>query len=219
MKQMLCAVTLAATAFAGAAHAQSLPADAHAYIGGGLGQVNANPNKGDYADLTPGASTNTGSDNSTAWKLYSGLQLDKNWGVEAAYAHLGQFQNSYSQPATNSSAVGTNKLSAWSLAGTGTLPINEAFSLHAKAGIALLRSEYSFSGAGPGYVAGDSGTDRSTNLLLGLGAQYNLTKNLAIRFDYDNYGKVGKSSNNLSALGATGDTKPSMLSANLQYSF
>jgi OOP family OmpA-OmpF porin len=219
MKQMLCAVSLAASAFAGAAHAQLIPPDAHAYIGGGLGHVDADPNKGDYSDQTPGAGTNTGTDNSTAWKLYGGLQLDKNWGVEAGYAHLGQFQNSYSLPATGSSAVGTNKLSAWSLAGTGTYPINQAFSLNAKAGVALLRSNYSFSGVGPSYLSGDSGNDHSTNLLLGVGGQYNLNKNVALRLDYENYGKIGQNTNNLTTPGTTGDVKPSMLSASLKYSF
>jgi OOP family OmpA-OmpF porin len=219
MKQMLCVVSIAATAFAGAAHAQSMPADAHAYVGGGLGHVNPDPNKADYSDPTPGASTTTSSDNSTAWKLYGGMQLTPNWGIEAEYAHLGQFQNSYSQPATASSATGTNKLSAWSLAGTGTYPINDAFSLHAKAGLALVRSNYSFSGSGPSYLAGDNGNARSTNLLLGFGGQYNFNKNVALRLDYENYGKVGQNTNNLSTPGATGDTKPSMVSASVQYMF
>ncbi len=219
MKQMLCAVSLAATAFAGAAHAQSLPPDSHFYFGGGLGHVHADPNKGDYSDQAPGSTTNTGRDDSTAWKLYGGLQWNKYWGLEAGYANLGQFQNNYSLSTTNSSATGTNRLSAWSLAGTGTYPINDAFSLNAKAGVALLRSNYSFSGTGPSFLSGDNGNDHSTNLLLGVGGQYNLTKNVALRLDYENYGKVGQNTNNLTTPGTTGDTKPSLLSASVKYMF
>ncbi len=203
----------------GRPHAQSLPPDAHFYFGGGLDHVHADPNKGDYADQAPGSTTSTGRDDSTAWKLYGGLQWNKYWGAEAGYANLGQFQNNYSLSATNSSAIGTNKLSAWTLAGTGTYPINDAFSLNAKAGVALLRSNYSFSGAGPSFLSGDNGNDRSTNLLLGVGGQYNLNKNVALRLDYENYGKVGQNSNNLTAVGATGDTRPSMLSASVKYMF
>jgi OOP family OmpA-OmpF porin len=221
MKKLLSSLALTATAatLAGSAHAQSMYSDPKSYIGGGLGQVDAGPNKGDYSDQRTAATTSTGKDNSTAWKAYGGVQLDKNWGVEFGYARLGKYSNDYSLSGTGSVGSSTNKLSAWTFAGTGTYPINDRFSLRGKAGIALLRSEYSFSGVGPSYLAGDSGTSRSTNLLLGVGGQYNLNKNMSLLVEYENFGKVGKSTNNLTTPGATGEARPSMISASVKYTF
>jgi len=225
MKKLFSLASIAATGVLAsgltiAAHAQSANStDQHWYLGGGLGRTTASPNQGDYADLRAGASTSTGRDNSVTWKAYGGVQFTPNWGLELGYANLGKYQNSYSLPATSSSGTGTNKLSAWSLAGVGTYAVNEVFSLHAKAGLALVRNEYSFSGSGASYAAGDNGSDRSTNLLLGFGAKYTISKNFALRFDYENYGKVGKNTNNLTSLGATGQARPAMLSAGVQYMF
>ena len=215
----LIAAGIAGVGLAGAARAQSV-SDPRWYIGGALGSADAHANKSDYADAQAGSSTSFSHDG-TPWKLYGGVQLTPNWGVEYGYARLGNYSNTYSLPASGGYGVGSNKLSAWTVAGTGTWPVNNAFSLNAKLGIALLRNEYSFSGSGSGtgYASGDNGSDRTANLLVGFGAKYDVTKEWAIRFDYENYGKVGKSTNNLTTLGATGVAKPSMLSAGVQYSF
>jgi len=223
MKKALSILSIAAASMAasGIAHAQSADTANRWYLGGGLGHVNANPNSSDYADQRAGAQTSTGRDNSTAWKAYGGYQFTSIWGAELGYAHLGQFQNSYSLPAQNGSGVGTDKLSAWSLAGTATWPINQDFALRGKLGLARLRTDYSFSGsgAGSGYVTGDNGSLTKTNLMFGLGAQYNLNRNVALRVDYENFGKVGSPTNNLTSPGATGQAKPSMVSASVQYLF
>jgi OOP family OmpA-OmpF porin len=202
----------------GIAHAQSA-SEPRWYVGGGIGQAFSNSNKGDYTDQQVGASTSFGGDSGNAWKAYGGLQFTPNWGMELAYARLGRYQYNYSLPATASSGQANNKLSAWSLAGVGTWPINDAFSVNAKAGLALVRNEYAFSGTGTSYLASDGGTDRSLNLLLGVGAKYNINKNFAVRFDYENYGKTGKQTNNLTSLGATGVARPALLSAGVQYTF
>jgi len=221
MKKALSVLSIAAASVAssGIAHAQSASTDNRWYLGGGLGHVNASPNSSDYADQRPGAQTTTGRDNSTAWKAFGGYQFNSIWGAELGYAHLGQFQNSYSLPAQSSSGTGTDKLSVWSLAGTATWPINQQFALRGKLGLARLRSDYTFSGTGSGYVAGDNGSATKTNLMVGLGAQYNINRNVALRFDYENFGKVGAPTNNLGTPGATGQAKPSMVSASVQYLF
>jgi OOP family OmpA-OmpF porin len=216
LRLTLAGASLAASAFTGAAHAQSA-IDPHWYLGGGLGHVYADPNKADYADLRPGATNSTTQDDSTAWKLYGGLQLTPNWGLELGYADLGQYHNNYSLPAGDQ-GQSTNKLSAWSLAGTGTWPINQQFSLHAKAGLALVSSNYTFSGGG-GYPTGDNGSNLSATPTVGVGAMYHINPHVALRVDYDAYGKVGNPTGNLTTTGATGDARPSMVSAGVQYNF
>ena len=213
------AAGLAGLGLANAAHAQSSLADMHWYLGGGLGHTAARPNVGDYADLRSGASTTIGDDGTTAWKAYGGLQFTPNWGLELGYAHLGKYDVNYALSGTGGNGMSTDKLSAWSLAGVGTWPINEKFSLHALAGLAWLRSEYSFTGNGLGYPFSDSGSSRALNPTLGLGANYNINKNFAIRFDYQSFGKVGQQTNNFTNPGATGEARPALTSIGLEAKF
>lgn len=229
MKKLFpCAALLAACAaglgLANAAHAQSSSspyslADMHWYLGGGLGHTTASPNVGDYADLRGGASTTIGTDSSTAWKAYGGLQFTPNWGMELGYADLGKYNVNYALAGTSGNGMSTNKLSAWSLAGVGTWPINERFSLHAIAGLAWLRSEYTFTGDGTFYPGNTGSTAHALNPTLGLGANYNINKNLAIRFDYQSYGKVGQQTNNLTNPGASGEARPALTSIGLEAKF
>ncbi|HEX4327298.1 MAG TPA: outer membrane beta-barrel protein [Burkholderiales bacterium] len=208
-----------------AAHAQSMTqslaqslADTRWYLGAGVGHVNASPNVGDYADLRSGASTTIGVDGSTAWKAYGGAQFTPNWGLELDYADLGKYNVTYGLPPAGN-GMSTNKLSAWSLAGVGTWPINQYFSVHALAGLAWLRSEYSFTGDGVSYPAGTGGSARALNPTLGLGADYNINKTFAIRFDYQSFGKVGQQTNNFTNPGATGEARPALTSIGLEAKF
>jgi OOP family OmpA-OmpF porin len=205
-------------AFGGSAQAQSFSGPQW-YTGAALGRAWSNINKGDYTDQQAGSVTSFNTDQGTAWKLYGGYQFTQNWGMELGYTSLGRYNSNYGLASTGSSATGSNRLSAWSLAGVGTLPLSRGFSLAGKAGLALLRNEYTFSGLGSSYLAGDNGTARDVGLLLGVGAKYDINRNLAIRFDYENYGKVGNNTNGLSTTGATGTARPSMVSAGVQYNF
>ena len=50
-----------------------------------------------------------------SWKLYAGYQFDQTWGAEVAYNDLGQYRGA--------------DVESWSLAGPGTMPMNEKWAL------------------------------------------------------------------------------------------
>lgn len=219
----------AALGMAGAAHAQSAAssspstpfslADTHFYLGAGLGHTTASANVGDYADLRGGALTSVGTDDSTAWKVYGGLQFTPVWGMELGYAGLGKYGVNYALPSTGGTGVGTDKLSAWSLGGTATWPINEHFSVHGLLGLAYVNSDFNFAGNGTSYPGAYSASAHSVNPTLGLGASYYFTPHLGVRFDYQNFGKVGQQTNNLTNPGTTGEARPALTSVGMEYKF
>lgn len=133
----------------------------------------------------PGASVAiTGKDSrDTSFKLYGGYQLNENFGVEGGYVRLGKFSEQATLATGSVNQEGSGN--SFYLAGTGRLPLNEAFSLKGRLGVA--RSKISGSNLLP---AADSLQGSKTGLMAGVGAEYKLSKNLALTADYDYYGKV-----------------------------
>lgn len=101
--------------------------------------------------------------NQTSYKLFGGFQFNPTWGLEAAYTDLGKYN-------------GAN-FEAASLAGTGTFPLNESWSLLGKLGASSNRSHF-------------SGSNRYTDLLVGAGVGFKLNKNVGLRLEYEDFGKL-----------------------------
>lgn len=169
---VLAASTLAAHA-AGASKAESIVGP---YVGVGLGgsglavrDVDARKTKTD--------------ENDGAAKIYGGYQLTDTFGVEAGYVRLGEFKDRFR---VNGSSV-TQSASGRSfyVAGTGRLPLSDAFALTGKAGLSL------------GKVSGtnrlsdsDSPIGTKRSFMLGLGAEYRMSRDIALTVDLDSYGKL-----------------------------
>ena len=62
----------------------------------------------------------------TSYKLYGGYQFSPNWGLELGYNDLGRYLGARSE--------------SWTLAGTGTLPVTNNWSLLGKLGVAANRT-------------------------------------------------------------------------------
>jgi opacity protein-like surface antigen len=99
----------------------------------------------------------------SSWQLYGGLQFNPTWGLELGYTDLGRDH-------------GTG-IKSWSLAGTGTFPLSNTWSLIAKLGGASNRSRSPNSG------------DHS-DTLVGVGIGYTFSKNLDARLQYEDFGKL-----------------------------
>lgn len=167
MKKILTACALAAAALTAA------PAFAQGYIGGGFGSSRIT---GLDSAGTSGGNTSKG-----LVKIYGGYQLTPNWGVEAQYSDLGRRDIGFA--GVN---VGSVRLSQFSLAGTGTLPLSSGFSLLGKLGVTSNR------GTGSGVIS----SGNATSALVGVGVGYSITPALSARLEYEDFGKVGNSNNN-----------------------
>jgi opacity protein-like surface antigen len=167
----------------GSAMATELAPSSNFYLGGSLG------GSGMRLDSTK-AATPAGRDKedkvAAAFKLYGGYRLTEHFGVEAGYARLGRI-NQWTQGlngATQQSATGQ----AFYAAATARLPLNEAFALHARLGVA--RGKVSGREA---LVPANQRVDGSaTGAMVGFGAEYRFHQNFSLTADYDHFGKLSK---------------------------
>jgi opacity protein-like surface antigen len=170
MKKLIFALIAGATAM-GAVHAQ----EGHPYVGVGVATV-------DHTFDIGGA---TGVDTSgfkASGKIFGGYDIDKTWGVEAGYT---DFRKSTSHFTFNN-APGTaeTKGDAYYIAGKATAPINDQFSVFGKLGVEHSKSDLtSFT---PGLA---DRSDSDTGVYAGIGAQYNLSQQVALSLEYERYGK------------------------------
>lgn len=141
-----------------------------------------------------------------AWKLLAGYQLNHSFGLEAAYGDLGRYGYLSGMPGL--SASGDVRMRAWSLAGTGSLPLGTKWSVTGKLGMGNNPADLSRFSNPAWASAGMSGTGRS-DLFLGLGVGYSAGRGFGLRFEYENFGVAGA--------GAAG--KNDHWAVNLRYSF
>lgn len=122
----------------------------------------------------------------TSLKLYAGYQFTPNWGVELGYNDLGRYLGS--------------DVEAWTLAGTGTILMGPNWSLLGKLGATMNKA--TFPGAG----------DHRNGLLVGVGLGYSFTKNVGVRLEYEDFGK-------LTSNGAGNNSRGNNLGLSIKYSF
>ena len=189
------------------------PASAQFYLGIGAGASKISGVNSSTTVLGVPVTASGGDATKTGWKLYGGYQFTQNWGIEAQYADLGnRTVNVTVGPPINlggSTVISTNQ---WALSGTGTLPLSNDFYLMAKLG-----ATRNHIGGGNLTIAGVSaavGSTNRTDLLAGIGAGYNFTKNIGVRLEYENFGKMA-SNNGING----GSIKADYWSASVKYAF
>ena len=142
-----------------------------------------------------------------AWRIFGGYQFHKNIAVELGYADLGSVEASGVVLGVPVTAEIETK--AWDLVAVGILPLNEQFSLHAKAGIARWDLDTTASAVGLGAV---SISENGTDFTFGFGGQFNFTKNVGARVEWQRYNDVGDS-------GTTGQSDFDVISASVLFMF
>jgi OOP family OmpA-OmpF porin len=136
-----------------------------------------------YLGAGAGRSDTDAGENS--WKLYLGYQFSPTWGLELGFNDLGKFRGA--------------DVESWTLAGTATMPMGERWSLLGKLGAASNRAHF-------------AGAQKNTELLAGVGVGFGMTKNLGLRLEYENFGKLSKS-------GTGEDSRGSNVALSVKYSF
>ena len=113
-------------------------------------------------------------------RIAGGYNFTPNLGVEAGYSVFGDSKVDFSNAST------TLKTSVFQVAAVGTYAINDKFYVFGKLGAASISAEES----GTGAAASLSGSATTTNLMFGVGGQYNLDQHWGIRLQYENFGKA-----------------------------
>ena len=155
------------------AAAAAVPAAAQGafYVGGGFGQAKAK----DWCAQAGGISCD---DRDTAWKAFGGYQLNRNFAAELGYTNLGEFKASAGGLTDNA------KVNAWELSALAAWPFMNQFAVYGRLGAyrANVKEETNFVG---------SFEHTNTDLTYGLGGQYDFTRNLGLRVEWQRYAKVG----------------------------
>lgn len=196
MKKLLIGLCVAAT-LAGVSSA-ACAADEGFYGAFDLGQSIINPS-GNVAGFAVKKTD-------TAFRIGAGYQLNKNVGFEVNYADFGKLTASglvLGVPVSVSSPV-----TGYGVAVVGTLPINDAFALTGKVGLESTSTKTNVTVLG--LTASQSAN--KTNATFGIGIKYNLTPSVALRAQYEDFGKVGNAA-------STGEAKLSLISAGVTVGF
>ena len=117
-------------------------------------------------------------------KIFGGVDLSNNVGVEAGYVIFSNQDRQYSPEATG--IPGGVKVSAKGygayVAAKYTVPISERFSAYGKLGLAHSQRKWQ-------NDIGYSSTENDNDVYAGLGAQYKLNENISVVGEYENFGK------------------------------
>lgn len=179
------------------------------YVGGGLGQSNAK----NACDPVSGVTVTSCDDKDTAWRIFGGYQFHKNFGVELGYADLGKVVEA-SGVVLGVPFTAEAKAKAWDLVAVGIWPFAvEWFSLFGKAGIVRWDVDVSATGTVPGFAPiSASASDNGTDFTYGAGAQFNFTKNVGARVEWQRYNDVGD-------VNTTGQSDVDVISASVLFMF
>ena len=120
-------------------------------------------------------------DNGTYWKVFGGYQFNAYFGFELGYADFGKMERQ-----TTGVGSDTFEATAFESVLVVTIPFTQAFSIYGKYGI--YRWDVDSSATGPAaFTASSSGRD----ITYGFGVKYDLTKNFALRLEWQRYFDVG----------------------------
>ena len=96
-----------------------------------------------------------------------------------------------------------------SIAATGTLPLASNFSLFGKLGVSGNSAKASLTAPAVGFAATSS--DNKSNLMLGVGVMYAITPTIAVRAEYEDFGKFSS--------GGGASIRANNVSVGLQFAF
>lgn len=158
----------------------SLPAaaaDSGFYVAADLGMAQ-------YSGDTRSAFTSASFEDPGVIVIGGGFRLNPYVGVEANYNAFGE--SVIETYGFGAYAKETLKTSAFQAAAIGRYPIGNKFELFAKLGVTNLKMEYTMTST----FGGDSQSTSKTNLLAGIGGQFNINPRFGIRVQYQDLGKV-----------------------------
>jgi OOP family OmpA-OmpF porin len=193
---------VSAVGLAGNAFAQQSPF----YIGAAIGSSQYEFDfRGQVRELSTGSLPVTRAslkeDTDTGYKLTLGYQFTSNIAVELDYVDLGKIGSSYEFNGFGRyTRDATYKVSGFNLSGVFLQPVNEQFSVYARAG--MLYSKYRYSESGENFPAFNPSPEppihsfsapdlKRAKFSYGLGVGYKVTPAISLRLGVDRYTEIG----------------------------
>lgn len=163
---------------------------AQGYFGGSFGQGNLSDGV-----IAPLITSGTADRDTTAFKLFGGLQFQRNFGLEIAYVDLGDASYSgsfFGSPVTG----GKVELTGFNLSGVASFPASAAVSIFGKLGLFFWDLKASDTTGGLPFATSADGTDLS----FGFGLDYSFRRNWALRAEWESF-KLEEESARLLSIG------------------
>jgi OOP family OmpA-OmpF porin len=183
----------------------------YAGVGLGYGKIEFYP-----ADFSSGGSAQeTIRDADLGFTGAFGLQMNRNWAFEVNFIQLGKFSYKYTQGANTQEDV--YEVSGWGGSLLPTIPLTQNFSVFGRLGVLAAQTRNTIRNPAPAYNGSITPIQvNTTSFLSGFGAQYFINRDIGIRLEYQNLGKVGTSG----ACGTcTGRANAQFLSASALFTF
>jgi OOP family OmpA-OmpF porin len=128
-------------------------------------------------------------DRDIGFKLFAGRKFNKNFALEGGYFNLGEFGFTATYPTANT-FTGSIKLQGLNLDAVGILPFSERFSGFGRVGLIYSEGKDAFTGTGSGAAVAAANPNPSkseVNYKVGLGLQYDFTRALGMRAEWERY--------------------------------
>lgn len=159
------------------------------YLLGSAGQSKYKLSKDDFDNALRGAGaigvTSTTNENDSAYKIQLGYRFTPNFALEAGYVDLGKAR--YKATFLGGSADASVKARGVNVAALGIIPIYDSASVFIKAGVINAKADTSLNTSQ--LNASISSTHLRANT--GVGFNYEFTKSLGVRFEYEQFYKLG----------------------------
>jgi OOP family OmpA-OmpF porin len=169
------------------------------YVGGNIGdaKVDTNGNAATAAIVANGGYNVSGRDKNMdrSFKVFGGFKFNHYLELEGGYANLGEYKSSGTGTISRKTISAEGNVQSYALFVdlVGLLPVMDGFSIFGKFGFAYTNTELNASAQvlNAPFSASTSASASKFVPKFGLGAQYYLTKTIALRTEFENYNKVG----------------------------
>jgi OOP family OmpA-OmpF porin len=158
------------------AFGNNLNAATYPYAGFSIGQASI-----EDACESSGLSVVSCEDSDTFFKVYGGAKLHRNLALEVAYVDMGKSVVKDNVDTLTIEATGLNA------SVFGIIPASSNIDMFGKVGLIYWESEKSSSGVSNGTIASSEGVD----VTFGFGANFGISRTLALRAEYERFRKVG----------------------------
>lgn len=192
------------------------------YLGGSVGQstIKLGTSSSDY-----GTNTTSKTEGDTGYKLFGGYNLNSTYAIEAGYAVLGRASAKYTSGGVANGLKGEVSNDAYFAAMKAEIPVAYGVSAFGKLGVTYAMSKSQITAASSTILNANcskcADSKSNYNPYYALGLEYDLTKSVAVRLEYEDFGNFGNSFRNASSIisGGTGRSKSSMWSLGAAMAF